>query len=36
MKNLKILGIVAFAFVLGLGVNNFAMSQSPASYKEQI
>ena len=33
MKNLKILGIVAFAFVLGLGVNNFAMSQSPASYK---
>ena len=33
MKNLKILSTVAFAFVLGLGVNNFAMSQSPASYK---
>ena len=32
-KNLKIFGIIAFAFVLGLSTNNFANSRAPASYK---
>ena len=32
-KNLKIFGIIAFAFVLGLSTNNFANSKAPASYK---
>lgn len=32
-KNLKIFGIIAFAFVLGLSTNNFANSKAPTSYK---
>lgn len=32
-KNLKIIAVVAFAFGLGLGFNNFAMSDVPSSYK---
>lgn len=32
-KNLKIFGIIAFAFVLGISTNNIANSKAPATYK---